>query len=642
MCGLCGWIGVQATPEDEIVATRMRDTLAHRGPDGAGGLGLQSDDGAIQGWMGHRRLKVLDVTHASDQPMVGSNSRVALTFNGEIYNFRELRQELKALGHHFQSTGDTEVVLRAYEEWGAASIARLDGMFALAIWDGRRGELLLARDRSGKKPLYYSEQLGRLTFGSEIKALLACPWVDNAPDLSRTAEFFTFGYVPSPRTFYRSISQVPPASVLTYKRNGVCEVKPYWELPRVSDDAVRRPDLDKIATLLKAATARRLVSDVPVGALLSGGIDSSLVVALMSQVSEEPVRTFAAGFSGGDGFDERPYARLVAQRFGTHHTELEVEPDAVAVLDRLLWHHDQPFGDSSAIATYLICEAARAHVTVVLNGDGGDEVFGGYERFTAVRIAQALPQAFAKLTGLVGRGLSGDGSYNSVAKRLNRFAAESSLPITDRYLGWISIVNRDLLASLLVDSTDHALSSTNSFSTSCAQAGNVSNIDKVIYANFLTYLPDDLAVKMDRTSMAHSLETRSPFLDTALIEYMALVSGNKKVGLRQVKPLLYKSMKPLLPQTIWKRRKHGFGVPVGEWLRSGELRTLFEDEVLVRDARSLELVDQSTIREMWQAHQQQEVDHSACFWSLLTFERWLRSRPDTESVRKAEMAVAAI
>src|SRR4051812_5295427 len=377
MCGICGWVGAAARPSDAAAGPAMRETLEHRGPDGPGELAIAAD--GLHGWLGHRRLKVIDVTESAHQPMVGAEGAVALTYNGEVYNFRALRRELEARGHAFRSSGDTEVVLRAYEEWGEGFVERLDGMFALAVWDARAGTLLLARDRTGKKPLFFAVGDGRLTFGSEIKALLACPWIDGRPEVGNLAEFLAFGYVPHPRTLYRGIEQVPPASVLVYGADGVRRSGRYWDVapPLTSPDG-GRPDLGRIATLLREATERRLVSDVPLGALLSGGIDSSLVVALMSRAATEPVRTFAVGFAGAASFDERSYARTVAERFGTEHTEFVVRPDAVALLDRLLWHHDQPFADSSAIPTYLVCELARQHVTVVLNGDGGDEVFGGY------------------------------------------------------------------------------------------------------------------------------------------------------------------------------------------------------------------------------------------------------------------------
>ena len=628
MCGICGWVGRAARPADAAAGPRMRDTLAHRGPDGPGDLALEAPSHGVSGWLGHRRLKVVDVTEHAHQPMVGADGAVALTYNGEVYNFRELRRELETRGHRFGSSGDTEVVLRAYEEWGEDFVERLDGMFALAVWDARAGTLLLARDRTGKKPLFYSVQDGRLTFGSEIKALLACPWIAGEPDFARLGEFFTFGYVPSPNTLFEGVQQVPPASVLVYGPDGVARVRRYWDVaPTVARADDTRPDLDRIATLLRAATERRLVADVPLGALLSGGIDSSLVVGLMAQASAEPVRTFAVGFQDDSSFDERSYARIVAERFKTEHTEYVVRADAVALLDRLLWHHDQPFADSSAIPTYLVCQLAREHVTVVLNGDGGDEVFAGYDRFVAAALAERLPRVAGRLGRSAARLLPVSGGYYSLRTRLERFTEQADLPPRDRYQSWVGVMNRDLVEQALVPVADAAdlAAAEASMEAAYARVVGAPTLDQIVYANFVTYLPDDLAVKMDRMSMAHSLETRSPFLDTALIEYLATIPALRKIGLRRVKPLLRRSMWPLLPKEIWNRRKHGFGVPMGRWLRDGELRTVFEDEVLAAGARSTEILDPAVVRRLWEQHQGGAVDHGLRLWPILTLERWLRT-----------------
>ena len=606
----------------------MRETLEHRGPDGPGELAVSAPALGISGWLGHRRLKVIDMGDTAHQPMVGEREDVALTYNGEVYNFRELRRELEGRGHRFRSSGDTEVVLRAYEEWGEHFVERLDGMFALAIWDRRTATLLLARDRTGKKPLFYCVQEGRLTFGSEVKALLACPWIDAEPDLARVGEYFTFGYVPNPGTFYRGVEQVPPAAVVTYGPDGLSAPRRYWDAPPPAADAASiRPDLDRIRALLTSATERRLIADVPLGALLSGGIDSSLVVGLMSSATTEPVRTFAVGFADAESFDERSYARVVAERFGTRHTEFVVRPDAVALLDRLLWHHDQPFADSSAIPTYLVCQLARDHVTVVLNGDGGDEVFGGYDRFVAAALAERLPSVAGRVARGATRRLPVNHGYYSIRRRLERFTELNDLEPHDRYQSWIAVMNRDLLSEALGPLGDGAglERAERSMSAAYERTSEAPILDQILYANFVTYLPDDLAVKMDRMSMAHSLEARSPFLDTALIEYLASIPAANKVGLRRLKPLLRRSMMPLLPKEIWNRRKHGFGVPMGSWFRTGELREVFEDELMGAGARSSEMLDMEVVRRLWREHQSGSAEHGPRFWTMLTFERWLRS-----------------
>src|SRR3954449_12328065 len=623
MCGICGWVGAAARPSDAAAGPAMRETLEHRGPDGPGELAMAAD--GLYGWLGHRRLKVIDVSESAHQPMLGAGGQVALTYNGEVYNFRELRSQLEARGHRFASSGDTEVVLRAYEEWGEGFVERLDGVFALALWDARTGSLLLARARPRKKPLFYCVQDGRLTFGSEIKALLACPWIPVEADLGHVAEYFLFGYVPHPRTLYSGIEQVPPASIVVYGRDGVARSRRYWDVPPApAGREEQRPDTDTIARLLTEATERRLVSDVPLGALLSGGIDSSLVVGLMARASSEPVRTFAIGFADEASYDERRYARIVAERFATRHTEHVVRADAVALLDRLLWHHDQPFGDSSAIPTYLVCQMAREHVTVALNGDGGDEVFAGYDRFVAAALAERLPRVVGRAGQRAGRLLPVNSGYYSMRRRLERFTELAELSPRERYQSWVGVMNRDLLEQALAPVADVAdlAAAEASMDAAYARAAGAPTLDQILYANFVTYLPDDLAVKMDRMSMANSLETRSPFLDTALIEYVAQIPAARKVGLRRVKPLLRRAMMPLLPKEIWNRRKQGFGVPMGRWFREGELRTLYEDEVLGHGALSAELLDAAFVRRLWEEHQGGATEHGHRLWPILTLERW--------------------
>jgi asparagine synthase (glutamine-hydrolysing) len=602
----------------------MNETVLHRGPDAGGTVEIRSDVGAhaLRGWLGNRRLRILDVRTVADQPMTTEDGSVALTWNGEIYNFQELRLQLESAGHRFRTRGDTEVILRAYLEWGQECVPRLDGMFALAIWDSREGRLLLARDRVGKKPLFYAAAEGRLTFGSEIKALLAAPWVEAEPDLDRVPEYLTFGYVPYPGSFYRGITQVPPASTVVFDHGRLRSPQRYWDpLPRASGPAP--PVGADLASLLRNATSRRMVADVPLGAFLSGGIDSSVVVGLMSQLSDEPVLTFCAGFPDDPTYDERPHARRVAEHFGTRHTEFAVQVDAVGLIDRLLWHHDQPYADSSAIPTYLVSHLAREHVTVALTGDGGDEVFGGYERFRAAMVARRLPPLLARLARRASRLAPAGNGYYGVRRRLDRFFELADRPVEDRYLGWVSVFSRDALGDVLAQpapgSDVHA-----SVLEIYDRARTLPELDRILYANFLTYLPDDLAVKADRTSMANSLELRSPFLDTRLVEYLAAVPARRKVGLRRVKPLLRHTFADLVPAEVWRRRKHGFGVPMGHWFRHG-LAELFEDEVLGAGARTGPLLRREALQEMWRDHEAGAVDHGARFWTLLNLEHWLRS-----------------
>jgi asparagine synthase (glutamine-hydrolysing) len=607
------------------VIEAMNETIQHRGPDAGGTTEIGSDVGGrpLRGWLGNRRLRILDVREVADQPMISEDGSIALTWNGEIYNFKELRSQLESAGHRFRTTGDTEVILRAYMAWGKACIERLDGMFAVALWDAGRGQLLLARDRVGKKPLFYGVANGRLTFGSEIKALLAAPWVTAEADLDRLPEYLTFGYVPYPGTFYRGIAQVPPAGMVVFDQKGLGPPHRYWDPLPSASALMQRESRETLASLLRDATRRRMVADVPLGAFLSGGIDSSIVVGLMSQLSDEPVLTFTAGFPDDQTYDERPHARRVAEHFGTRHTEFAVQVDTVSLIDRLLWHHDQPYADSSAIPTYLVSQLAREHVTVALTGDGGDEVFGGYERFRAALIARRLPRRLAGLARRTSQLVPARSGYYSVRRRLDRFFELAERPMEERYLGWISVFGRDALADILARPI--RLSDADASVREIYESARVlPALDRILYANFRTYLPDDLAVKADRTSMANSLELRSPFLDTRLVEYLAAVPARRKVGLRGLKPLLRHAFSDLPPPEVWRRRKHGFGVPMGHWFRHG-LAELFEDEVLGTGSRTGPLLNQAALQAMWRDHQAAAADHGPRFWTLLSLEHWLRS-----------------
>jgi asparagine synthase (glutamine-hydrolysing) len=621
MCGICGVVVPSGEVLDRAALRRMCEAIAHRGPDGDGDA--ESSVGPLRAWLGHRRLGILDLSERGDQPMVSADGKILMVYNGEVYNYRHLRRELEGRGHRFRSTGDTEVVLRAYEEWGDDAVARLDGMFALAVWDGRRGRLMLARDRTGKKPLFYALRGSSLAFGSEIKSVLLAPFVERRMNESRLAEYLAYGYVPHPATLYEGIEQVPPASMVTFGPDGISPPARYWDLR----DAVQRraPPSDDwpvaIRALLREATARRLMSDVPLGALLSGGIDSSVIVGLMSELTNEPVHTFSISFPEEPTFDESSAAELVSRHFGTRHTAFAVTLDAVRLLDRLVWFHDQPFQDSSAIPTYLVSALAREHVTVALTGDGGDEVFGGYDRFKAARVP-SLPRPVARLARRATTVLSrGHGYGGGPRRRAERFFKLAEAPARERYQSWVEVFAADVRDELLQGRAGPAMWP---MDESYRRASTLPQLDRILFANFETYLPGDLAVKVDRMSMSHSLEVRSPFLDTALVEYLFAIPARRKVGMRHLKPLLRRAFWPMLPPEIWNRPKHGFGVPMGRWM-NGELGRVFEDEVLAHDARIAAVIDQDTVRSLHREHLAGEQDHGAGMWSLLTLERWMRT-----------------
>ncbi|MGQ0670857.1 MAG: asparagine synthase (glutamine-hydrolyzing) [Actinomycetota bacterium] len=632
MCGISGYVDTAGAPPDEALVTRMSDLLSHRGPDGARVEVLAAGPEGPTVVVGHRRLAIIDLTEAAAQPLANEDGTVSVAYNGEIYNFRDLRRDLESRGHVFRSRSDTEVLVHAYEAFGDEFVARLDGMFAFALWDARRQRLVLARDRAGKKPLYYAWDGLRLAFASESRALRLCDWVDASVAWEVLPAFLALGYPPWPGTFYRGIRQVPPASFMVLEGGALSEPREYWALRfggHGAKDGDRRAAWQQAGALirhrLRNAVERRLVSDVPLGVLLSGGIDSSAIVALMADLGVR-ARTFTVGMADEASYDERRYARLVAEHFGTEHTEIEIRADAAALIQRLLWFVDQPFADSSAVPTYLIAKAAREHVKVVLTGDGGDEAFGGYERFAAALLADRMPIAAQRTLGVLAGVLPRSGSYHSLRRGLERFTGSPQLPAQDRYRAWISVFDDDALARVL--SPDLLVEAERvdpfaSFREECARAGDVPLLHRLIFANFRTYLHDDLLVKTDRMTMANSLEARSPLLDSALLEDLATLPPWMKASPFALKRVLRHALRDTLPATILRRRKHGFGVPVGRWFRH-ELREPFQELVLGPDARSAPALRQSAVDSLLRAHLSGNVDHGPKLWSLLTLELWLR------------------
>jgi asparagine synthase (glutamine-hydrolysing) len=636
MCGICGVLDLHGQPVDAAVGQRMMDLLWHRGPDGSGSLVLQAPPSQTSPsiFLGHCRLKIIDLSDAARQPLANEDETIWVIFNGEIYNFLELRRELEQRGHDFRSRSDTETIVHAYEAFGDDCLTHLDGMFAFALWDGRRGRLILARDRSGKKPLFYSFDGTRLTFASEIKAILTCPWVERRIAVDHLPALLTFGYVPTPRTLYHDISQVPPASYVVVDRDGLEGPFRYWR-PTFSPAANGHAPsalhaAQRVRGLLTEAVKRRLISDVPLGALLSGGLDSSIVVGLMSQLMTEPVRTFTIGMADDPSFDERPYAEMAARHFQTDHTQFVVKTDAVALMERLLWHHDQPYGDSSAIPTYLVSKLARQQVTVVLNGDGGDEVFAGYERFLGALVAQRMPRWMTPMGRAIAHCLPRQQGYHSVRRRLERFLDNSATSPEERFLGWMTYFHRSTLKGLLRPELTASLEPEalqTSFMHWSAAAEGLPLLHRLLQVNFMTYLPDDLHVKMDRVSMAHGLETRSPMLDTALVEYVAALPPHLKIHRTRMKYVLRVACGDLLPPPLRHRKKHGFGVPLGSWFRH-QLRAYIEDTLLSPQARLRAYCNQAFIRTLFQEHIDGRRQHGNRLWLLLTFEVWLRMLED--------------
>lgn len=633
MCGIVGLLDRRGQPMSLALLRQMTSVLSHRGPDDQGCHVLSAGTGHVG--LGHARLRVIDLSPAAAQPMTNEDESVWLVFNGEIYNFRELRASLETRGARFRTRSDTEVILRLYEAEGERSLSRLDGMFALAIWDGKRQALLLARDRVGKKPLFYAETPDGLLFASEIKALLQHPQVTAQVHTDALPSLFLYGYVPSPDTCYRGIVQLPPGHLLTMERGGKTTLTAYWDVP-LSDDGVRgRPPTDeeaakRVRELTVAAVRRRLVSDVPLGAFLSGGLDSSIVVGVMSGLLREPVRTFSIGFAGDRRFDETAYARRAAKRFGTRHTEFIVEPSAVELIERLVWHHDGPFADSSAIPTYLLAQLTRRHVTVALTGDGGDELFAGYLRFYATLLSEHVPVALRRCARVLLAGLPGWGGQRSLFGRLQKFAGSSALPFAERFSRWASVFYEDL-PRLFPDRVCAGGGAFNGKPASLAalepylaRSANASPLTRLLYLNMKTYLADDLLVKMDRCAMAHALEARSPFLDRELIEYVFSLPDAMKLRWGKTKVILRRAFRDLLPADILARGKMGFGVPLGTWFAGNHLREFLGDLLLAPDVRLKSYLNHRYVQELVQAHLAGAADHAQRLWTLLTFEVWLR------------------
>jgi asparagine synthase (glutamine-hydrolysing) len=628
MCGICGVLYLDGRPVPKTVVERMAGNLFHRGPDNSGFF----LDGGIG--LGHTRLKIIDLSSAARQPMANEDETLWIVFNGEVYNYRELRGTLRTLGHTFRSNSDTEVVLHLYEEKGDRSVEDLDGMFAFALWDARRRRLLLARDRVGKKPVFYHYANGLFAFASEIKALLGHPSIPASVDQSAIPSYFLYGYVPTPASFYTGIYSLPPGHTLTVELDGSVRTRQYWDLsfsgndgqdPALMDD---RAAAGRVRELVTEAVRKRLVADVALGAFLSGGVDSSIVVGVMSQLMKAPVKTFSIGFTGDKAFDETRYARIVAEHFKTDHTEFIVEPMAVDLIETLVWHHDGPFGDPSGIPTYIVAQLTRERVTVTLNGDGGDELFAGYLRFAAGIMAEKIPASVMRGGNLILSLFPEPRSYHSPFRRARRFFQSAGTPFYERFSRWISLFYEDLEMllnkSLLsrVNGTDRIAH----FREHLEKISGYTRLSQLLYLNIKTYLLNDLLVKVDRTTMAHALEARSPFLDTELMEYAAALPDRMKIRKGRTKYILKKAFSDLLPPQILERGKMGFGIPLGTWFK-GELREFIQDLLLSPQSRMREYLNPGYVAQLVREHLAGTRDHGQRLWAILTFEAWLRLLP---------------
>lgn len=633
MCGIAGAVwGEMGSAISQATLQRMTWAIKHRGPDDSAhefGSGFKaSDDSLMSVALGFRRLSIIDLEGAK-QPLKNEDKSLWLIFNGEIYNFVELRKELLARGHRFSSDGDGEVVLHLFEEYGTGCFSFLNGMFAIALWDSRKNRLILARDRLGKKPLYFCQQNDRLLFASELKCFFEVPGFDPGIDPEAIDDYFTYQYVPHPKTIWKGVQKLKPGHFAEFKDRKL-KIDRYWQYdPRPVKSLPKVDAISHLRELLEDSVALRLRSDVPLGAFLSGGVDSSLIVAIAQRKLSRPIRTFSIGFPDHD-FDETHYADLVAKHLGTEHTRFEVSPKCVDVIEKLAWHYDEPFGDSSAVPTWYLSQLTKGSVTVALSGDGGDELFAGYDRYRALGFSQALSKSFPLhlVPGVnLLQNLPDSSHRRSFVRRLKRFLEASGQPPASKYMNWLQIFSRKLKTDLYSDDFNNQLASHDSYAflnEAWHRADTRDLITQASFADLVTYLPCDLMTKVDIASMAHGLEVRCPMLDYRLVEFAMSLPIALKLRHFRGKAILKDAFGKSLPPAIWRRPKMGFGVPIARWFK-GELRPMIYQLLLAPDARVNSFLDASALQRLVVEHDSGKQNHGYRLWSLLMLEAWMRT-----------------
>ena len=616
MCGIVGIVAAPGGPAPEAaVGHAMNAAITHRGPDDEG---LYCDGQAM---IGMRRLSIIDLA-GGHQPVHNEDGTIQAVFNGELYNFRELRAELEACGHRFYTQSDTEVILHGYEEWGEGCFARLDGMFGIALWDRRARTLVLARDRFGEKPLFYSHSAhagGRLLFASELKSLLRVPGFRRAVAPEAVRAYVCFGYVPTPGSIFEGVQKLPPGHTLRFV-DGQVSVRRYYQLDLAPKHQLSEADAEQeLARLLDRAVGSRLVADVPFGAFLSGGLDSSVVVALMSRHLRQPVRTFSIGFRE-DEYNELSDARRVSQHLGTEHHELVVEPDAVDLLQQLVWYLDEPFADASAVPTYLVAKLAREHVKMVLTGDAGDEAFAGYDRYLRYLDLQrlgALKPAAAATAAVAGRLVPAERGY-----RLRAIAERLRQPFPDSYLSGVAVTRASVADDLLGEAVRPSAAGHYGGLAAVAAEG-LEALDQCVAIDFASYLPDDVLVKLDRMAMANSLEGRAPFLDHRVVEFGVRLPRDLRVRGHRGKYLLRKVAARWLPADVLDKPKQGFGIPLAKWFR-GPLARLAADLLGSQSFRERGLIRPAAAQRYLKDHLDGQADYGELLWLVLSLELWAR------------------
>jgi asparagine synthase (glutamine-hydrolysing) len=627
MCGITGLFDTRGRRDfDRALAQRMNDTQSHRGPDGEG---LHLEPGVA---LCHRRLSIIDIA-TGQQPLYNEDGTVVVVFNGEIYNYQELIPELQALGHVFHTRSDTEVIVHGWEAWGERCVERFRGMFAFALYDRNRETLFMARDRLGVKPLFYSLLPdGTLLFGSELKSLLVHPRLGRDIDPRAVEEYFALGYVAEPRSIFSGTSKLPPACSLVVKRGEpLREPRSYWDVRFAPDPGISLEDArEELDRRLQESIRLRMISEVPLGAFLSGGVDSSAVVATMARVSQEPVNTCSIAFDD-PAFDESRFAQIVAERYHTRHFADRVASDDFDLIDDLARVYDEPFADSSAIPTYRVCQLARQHVTVALSGDGGDENFAGYRRYrmhlAEERMRAAVPLGLRRpVFGLLGR------VYPKALWAPRVFRAKSTFEALARtqvegYLHGVGIIREPMRSQMFSPSFRGQLGGYRAldvFERHAAAAGTDDPLSLVQYIDLKTYLVGDINTKVDRASMTHSLEVREPLMDHPLVEWLATLPRELKVQGTEGKVLLKKAMEPHLPREIMYRPKMGFAVPLAQWFR-GPLRQRVQDSVLGETLAGTGIFERRVLEQIVVHHQRGVRDHSSPIWTLLMFESFLHN-----------------
>ena len=628
MCGIAGIVSLEGRPVSRDELGSMCDVLAHRGPDDEGYyLGTSAG-------LGMRRLSIIDLK-TGRQPVSNEDGSIWVVFNGEIYNFKDLRQELLARGHSFYTATDTETIVHLYEEYGTACVQRMRGMFAFAVWDERRRELFLARDRLGIKPLYYAEVDGRLLFASELKALLQLPEIDRRLNWGAVHHLFTSLYTPRSESIIEGVRKLAPGHWLAWKPEHPVRVEQYWDVSFEPDYSQREGCYaDQLRELLEESVDLHLVSDVPVGAFLSGGIDSSSVVAAAARLTAGPVKTFSIGFTERE-HNELDHARRVSSHFGTEHHELVLEPDALGIVEDLAWHLDEPFGDPSAIPTYMVSKLASEHVKVVLSGDGGDELFAGYDKYLVERKERNyrfIPKAVRKALGFAGDRMT-DGM------RGRNFLRHIALDGAERYRDATTLFKNDERRRLFQPEAFEMLSQCDpclTWAESPAKA-NGAWLSALQYQDLKSYLPLDILTKVDRMSMAHSIETRVPLLDHKLVEFAATIPPEFQLRGRTTKNIFKRSMRGILPDEIIDRPKHGFSVPLGGWFR-GRLNTFIRDLLLSEQGKRRGIFNPAYVEELLRRNQKgRDLDFQ--LWTLISFELWCRTFLDQAVRRPAPVTV---